>query len=346
MSVLDKGRMLTAVVTIAIAIGAGHIMQYSLSEARSYDQPAPRPASLRARSLRPETQDMMLYSPLLPPPASAAGPEGIPYAPEAMVEPIAFPRGALAPVAVPADLSGLAAAGLLARAETLGTICQVEAHAEAAPGALIRVDLDACERDIPVSVSHAGLAFSARTGAEGRFSAEIPAFTPLAEVRVSVAGQRPIVLSVDVPDAVWYDRVALAWDGSAPLSIHALELGAGVGSAGHVSTAHPSGPERAEAAEGGFLLRLGEPTLSEAALAEVYSFPSGRIARQGTVRLSVSAEVTETTCGRNLPVRILQSSAGGAPRESTVSVAFPGCDAVGNILVLKNLLEDLKIARN
>ncbi len=346
MSVLDRGRMLTAVVTIGVAIGAGHIMQTRLAESPRYDTPAPRPSGLRPRPLSPEAQNMMMYSPLLPGPARASGPEDVPADPQAATEPLSFPESRLTPVSVPADESGLEAASHLARAETFGNACEVQAHAEAAPGAVIHVHLDACDRDMPVSISHAGLSFSARTGEDGRLTAQIPAFTPEAEIAVSVAGQRPVTLEVAVPDAVWYDRVALAWDGSAPLSIHALELGADVGSDGHVSTAHPSAPERAEAAEGGFLLRLGEPSLSGTALAEVYSFPSGRVGRSGTVRLSVSAEVTETTCGRDLPVRILQSSAGSAPRETTVSVAFPGCEAVGNILVLKNLLEDLKIAQN
>jgi hypothetical protein len=346
MSVLNKGRMLTAAVTIAIAIGAGHIMQYRLSDSAEFQQPAPRPSSLRPQAPRGATTDLMIYSPLLPPPAGASRNNGLPADPAAAIEPISFPAGPLEPLDVPPDTSGLADGDTLARSGAFGTICQVEATAEAGRGAVISLDVDACERDVPLTVSHAGLVFSAATGRDGRFSADIPAFEPDATVEVSVAGQPPITLKAAVPDAIWYDRVALVWDGSAPLSIHALELGAGPGSAGHVSAAHPRGPERAESAEGGFLVSLGEPALGEATLAEIYSFPSGRFTRQGTVRLAVSAEVTRATCNRTLPVRILQSTGGTALRESAVPLAFPDCKAVGDILVLKNLLQDLKIARN
>jgi hypothetical protein len=338
--------MLTAAVTIAIAIGAGHIMQYQLSDSAEFQQPAPRPSSFRPQAPRAGTTDLMIYSPLLPPPAGASQDGRIPADPADAVHPIAFPAGPLDPVAVPPDFSGLTSRDKLAQARPFGTICQVAASAEAGRGAVIHLKLDACERDIPLTVSHAGLVFSAVTGRDGHFSADIPAFEPDATIEVAVAGQPPITLSAEVPDAIWYDRVALVWDGSAPLAIHALELGAGPGSAGHVSAAHPRGPERAEAAEGGFLLSLGAPVSGQASFSEIYSFPSGRITRQGTVRLSVSAEVTRAACNRTLPVRILQSTGGTALRETSVPVAFPDCESVGDILVLKNLLQDLKIARN
>ena len=44
---LDKGRLATVAVTVAIAISAGHVMQFGLSEEASLRQPAPRPPSLR-----------------------------------------------------------------------------------------------------------------------------------------------------------------------------------------------------------------------------------------------------------------------------------------------------------
>ena len=347
MCVLDKGRMTTAAVTLAIAIGAGHLMQFGLGTSEHVDsqQPAPRPASLRPRAPVAEASTMLFYNPLLHSGEAPEESQRVPDAPDAALHPLSFPAPSAPPIAVPAETSSLPANGVLARKDGLGTICKVEAEATAGAGAVIHVTLDACERDVPVLVQHAGLTFSGSTDAQGKLIADIPAFEPEARVSLSVAGRDPILLDVDVPAAVWYDRVALSWNGSAPLTIHALEMGADPGSAGHVSTLRPRSPERADAAEGGYIVRLGNPAIGDGAVVEVYSFPSGRMDGRPTVRLSVSAEVTNATCDRRVPVRILQSLAGSIGNAETVAIAFPGCEAVGDILVLKNLLEDLKIAQ-
>ncbi|MEM6824022.1 MAG: hypothetical protein AAF566_02830 [Pseudomonadota bacterium] len=334
-------RLTTAAVSVAIALGVGHVTQYGFgigsSASDAFQQPVPRPFRVA------DAGAGFFFNPLLP--TEEAGSE-IPTAPDVVAGPVSLPAGSLEPLSVPEDLSDLSGSGTRLRAEALGTICKVTAHAAAAAGAVIRVDLDACERDVPVSLAHAGLVFTEVTGPDGRLMADIPAFEADAEIRVSVAGQTAITLSVPVPDAVWYDRVALLWDGSVPLSIHALEPGARPGGTGHVWAEHPHSPARAEAAEGGYLMTLGDPSVGEPALAEVYSFPSRRISGDGTVALSVSASVTEASCGRDVPVRILQVESGATARDTMFSVAFPGCDAVGQYLVLKNLLEDLKVAQN
>ena len=62
--------------------------------------------------------------------------------------------------------------------------------------------------------------------------------------------------------------------------------------------------------------------------------------------LSIVAEATATSCGRELPLRILRSTAENGPQDATISVAFPPCDTLGEFVVLKNLTEDLKVAHN
>lgn len=339
MSVFDRGKVTTVAVTIAIAIGAGHVMQYGIGFGGSAAQePAPRPSAPRPQ--RGEASTLPAFSPLLLPlPSARDGANGLPATPEALLTPIGFPSGTLAVLRVPEDRSELPASAGPARTRGLGTICKVEASAEAAAGATIRLSLDACERDIPVLIDHDGLTFTANTGPDGRLGVEIPAFQSAATVTVSVAGQPPIALDVAVPDADWYDRLALLWDGGATLSIHALEIEPDLGSAAHASEPLPQ-------TKGGVVTRLGDASLSDPALAEVYSFVSGGSHGSDTLEFSASTEVTEATCGQRLAVRVLQSVSGAAPRESNLLVTYPGCDAVGDILVLKNLLQDLKIARN
>lgn len=347
MFVLDRGRLLTAAVTLAIAIGAGHVMQYGFAGSDELQQPAPRPSSPRPQSSRSQAATLMFSSPLLTD-QRAAGPEaGLPDAPDAVLDPIGFPVRKLVPMIVPDDGSRMTRDGGLSSLDAIDPDCLPAARAEAAPGAIIRIDLETCMGGVPILIDHAGLAFSAMSGSDGRFSTELPAFDSDALVRVTVGGAHEMTLQVDVPDAVWYDRVALSWEGRASLAIHAFEMGAGPGTPGHVSASHPRTPERGAAAEGGFLMRFGDlPPRGGGVSAEVYSFPTGRIPGQGTVRLAVSVTVTDEACGKELPVRVLRSLGASGPRKTIVPVAFPGCESAGSILVLKNLLEDLRIAQN
>ena len=67
--------------------------------------------------------------------------------------------------------------------------------------------------------------------------------------------------------------------------------------------------------------------------------------REGDVELSVEAEVTQNNCDRDVEAQTIQISAGGKPLVQDLVLAMPGCDATGDFLVLKNLVNDLKIAR-
>ena len=53
--------------------------------------------------------------------------------------------------------------------------------------------------------------------------------------------------------------------------------------------------------------------------------------------------MTESTCGRELLGETL-SSVAGKVQVTDLTVAMPECDAVGDYLVLKNLVPDLNIA--
>jgi len=62
--------------------------------------------------------------------------------------------------------------------------------------------------------------------------------------------------------------------------------------------------------------------------------------------VSIEAQVMENTCGTRIEGQILRSNPFGAPNIEDLAIAVPGCDAVGEYLVLKNLPQDLKLARN
>jgi hypothetical protein len=64
----------------------------------------------------------------------------------------------------------------------------------------------------------------------------------------------------------------------------------------------------------------------------------------GDIQLEIEAEVTDATCGREISAQSLQVTEAGAPRVQELQLTMPDCDAIGDFLVLKNVLEDLKVA--
>lgn len=237
----------------------------------------------------------------------------------------------LDPVAVPSESVMLPLKPEQVKLQGFGTACDVQVSAKPASGAMIRLEVSApCDPATQVAVAHGAMSFKSKADDGGALSVEIPAFQPEAEINVTVPGREQVVARARVPDAIWYDRVSVVWQGSDVISIHAE--GEGTSAAG---------------AEGkAFLLRLGATDIENPQLAKIYSFPSGRVPSGGSIQLSVAAQVTEETCDTTIPLRSVRTVRGDVPRDQQVSVAFPGCEAVGQILVLKNILEDLKIARN
>ena len=109
---------------------------------------------------------------------------------------------------------------------------------------------------------------------------------------------------------------------------------------GHVSGANPHLPAADAPAKGGFLTLLGDSTTENPMLAEVYTFPADANAKPDVV---IEAAVTDSTCGREMLGETL-SSLGGKVQVTDLTLAMPDCDAVGDYLVLKNLVPDLNIA--
>ncbi len=340
--------LVTAVVTLVIAAGAGHIMQYGVSGESNQAMPAPRPTEWTPIQTRADAS--MLFSPTLR--TAVPGPS-VTESQLTFPEPVtvtglspALPKAKVSRISVPADSSYNPPGDDEINLNGFGMACEENIEATVAPGGMIELLLEApCEPNAVVLLEHAGLRFRMRADTTGQLSVSIPAMQSKARISVTVGENVAVTETVPVPDAADFDRVAMLWEGSSALSLHALEFDAGPGGAGHVSARRSVLPASGDVAVGGFIQRLGDPELDDASLVEVYSFPSGYIEREGTVRLSVAARVTTENCGDTLAVSRIQTR-GGAPVENTdIQIGFPDCEFAGRILVLKNLVEDLKIAR-
>lgn len=197
---------------------------------------------------------------------------------------------------------------------------------------LLAVSLAApCHPVERVTIRHAGLLFAMQTDFAGGAAFALPAMTRNAEVSVNFADGETAraVQAVGGLDAL--KRVAVQWRGRPGLRLNAYENGAAYGEPGHVSAAAPRDPA---AGEGGFITVLGDPAVEMPMLAEVYTLPTGPAARRVSADLTIEAEVTASGCGRVLHGEALYARAGSDPLRDPLRLAMPGCDAMGDFVML------------
>ena len=238
--------------------------------------------------------------------------------------------------------------GILPVEETTPRLgCVPTISAEAAAGALIDVRLLAsCYANETVMFTHDDLIFHMQMPAEGVLKVQVPALAEVAKVSASFAIGDKVTATTVVDSLPFYDRVVISWSGRGGAELHAREFGAQYGELGHVWRGQPRDVGALSGGEGGFLIRLGTPDLSIAGQAEVYTFPTGISSQVGDVAVSVETEVTEENCGTPLKIKSSALRQGQVTDQHEMILQVPDCSAIGEFLVLKNLVEDLTIAQN
>ncbi|WP_417205591.1 translocase [Antarctobacter sp.] len=311
--------------TLVCALGTGYVMQYGFGLPQSNARPA-ADVQLELSSITPTSSALVV--PLLP-------------AEQPMAEPLPD-----TPVEVKAAFeTDVPETQLPESPEETGFACDITMTAEPIAGALVDLALSApCHASERVTLHHQGMMFSDVMQPDGTLSVDIPALAEQAIFIASFAGGDGAMATTEVSSLLFYDRVAVQWKGEAGLQLHAREFAAEYFSEGHIWAASAGNLTAAAKGEGGFLTRLGQMDAPEALVVEVYSFPSGTARRSGEVLLSVEAEVTAKNCGAAVEAQTLQILGGGPLRTHDLTLDMPSCDAVGDFLVLKNLVEDLTIA--
>lgn len=224
--------------------------------------------------------------------------------------------------------------------------CDIDMTATPQSAAMVKLSLSApCLPNERVTMHHNGMMFSDVTDSDGSLVLTVPALGKAAVYIASFANGEGAVASTHVSALAFYDRTVVQSDSKSAVSLHALEFGADYGGVGHVSAGSASTIEAATRGEGGFLVTLGSPELENPLVAQVYSFPAGTANRDGEIEMSVEIEVTAQNCGRDIEAQSLQVEQGAAPKVQNLDMSMPDCDAIGDFLVLKNLVNDLKVAR-
>ncbi|MCB1358680.1 MAG: hypothetical protein KDK53_20040 [Maritimibacter sp.] len=222
--------------------------------------------------------------------------------------------------------------------------CDVDVTGTARPGAILQIDVTApCNSGEQVAFNHAGLKFSEQLGPDGSLTVEVPAMTGTARVSLGFPDGSDRNIEVTVPDIEAFDRIAVIWQGATGLQLHAFEGGADYDDKGHLWADTPGAREAAVAGTGGFMTMLGSTANGFAA--DVYTYPAALSEAGSEPEVSIEAQVMENTCGSKIEGWILRSGTGKEPLVEPLTMTVPGCDAVGEFLVLKNLPVALKIAR-
>lgn len=212
--------------------------------------------------------------------------------------------------------------------------CDLRLSAEPRPGAIAALRLNApCAPLARVTLRHQGLTVTLLTDARGEAGVLFPAFSRDA-VFMAEAGGSMAVARTELPDMADWHRVALQWRDGDELSLHALAPGARHGEPGHMSRdtalATPSGAS---------MIGLGDPAAPAPRLAEIYSAPAGDAAA-----ISVEIEVTAENCGSLVTAELVRVDGAQAIASTDIEVTLPGCDAVGELLILQNFEPGLTVA--
>jgi len=226
----------------------------------------------------------------------------------------------------------------------LGLPCGLSVSAEAMPGAMVALDiLEPCAPLARVTVTHGALTFAAQTDAMGLLALDVPAFETVAAFSVALADGRTQTVMAEVADLTEYDRAAIVWHEDLSLQLHASEGNAAFGEAGHVWQEVPGSLADLLVGDGGFLVHLGDTTVEAPHLAQVYTMPHSL---RDDVRLSVELPVTAENCGQPVRAHSLLVETGRDVISRPVTLIIPGCDTVGEYLLLQNLFRDQRLASN
>jgi hypothetical protein len=318
-----KVSALLAVGTVATALGIGAAMQYWPT---SSDAPDVAEIPLVVTDM----QDVS-STPKAPLPVDVPPPAELPVSVIGNSD-----EGADLPIATPVETP-----------EETGFACDIDMTATPEAGAMMSVTLIApCHGNERVTLHHNGLMFTDLMQADGSLRIAVPALVESALVIASFMDGSGAVAHAEVTSVPFYERAVLQWRGAVGLQLHAREFDAQYYSDGHIWNGSDADAARAATGEGGFLTTLGNPEAPDPLLAEVYTFPSGMTPHSGTVTLTVEAEIQSGNCNTDVEAQTLELRTGAGLTAKDLTINVPGCDAIGDFLMLKNIVRDLTIAQN
>lgn len=326
-------KLLMAGGTFSTALAIGFIMQNGDALAARFNAPEVEPVVVS------EAQPVLVAAgpSLIAPSTTALDPQlGVMFTDSA-------PSDIAAPVLI-AAVGPDAAFGAADADKTLGNSCEVFASASVEPHAMVSLDVYApCAVSQRFTLHHNGMMFTQSTDAEGEARLMIPALAAVSVFIVAFDSGATAVTSAAVPDAGLYQRAVLQFEGAGGLDLHVQENGAGFGASGHKWAGQPGDPSDLDIGAG-YLIELGDNSSIKPRLAQVYTYPVNDRTADTTVSFSVEAAITPANCGQDLAAQSLQSDEFGGLDAVDLVMTMPGCEAVGDLLILGNMFADIQVA--
>lgn len=353
---MDKKRILRIGAIVAVAGATGFVMQAQQKTptpriAAASGLPAPNLAPLA--TMAPATADSVVtaVTPVVAETLTSPAPSVAPMdralnttgiAPQ--TAPVVALVGPSASELADTTASGTSPTPDVASVAAAPPACPQDMALIARAGAMLDIGLLApCRPDQRVLIRHGGLVVTARTSAAGTLVASLPALQSPAEVSIAFADGASVTERATVADLARFDRFAVQWMAGDSFQLHAYTAaGAAAGvKAGHVWADAPG----FATPDGAFLTQIGDAGAERPLLAEVFTWPAGTRATDPTVTLNIEAAVTDETCGREILGETIQLNAGRLTTRD-LSIEMPGCDAVGEYVVLPNPVATEKLAAN
>ncbi|MGB8813196.1 MAG: hypothetical protein WCC57_08420 [Paracoccaceae bacterium] len=331
-----KRRIALAAALLGVGLGAGHIVQNRAAKPQqTAEVSTATPTKITslaadAQTATPKVAEAKLM-PSLPAAAVVVAPEKVAPTVPLVVEPVqqAKPAAPLTPIA-PATPTVVA-----------GEDCPVQLDLAVKAGAMLEVTMiTPCRMGERIVLKHGGFAITEKTSSTGFLFLTLPAMEQQATLQVLFGDGVKAEAKIAVPEMANIRRFAVQWSADDAFQLHAFADGADYGTPGHISAANPGKVLPGVPVSGGYLSLIGREQVDLPMLAEVYTYPAAVDAK---VEMVVEAAVTPKTCGRELLGETL-TSFGGEVIVTDLTVAMPDCEAAGDILVLKNLVPDMKIA--
>ena len=332
---MDIKRLLFAGGTFACAIGIGFVMQNGDAVAARLDAPEPL-----------NTPELAIAT------SEAAGQNLVTTEkPNEMAALVGPSTASVLPAItniVPAKLDGTQDSDEASETQAVDVAtsedCGIAMVAETRDAAMIGVTLTApCAPNQTVTIHHEGMMFSVLTDEVGFSEFVVPALKKEALVISAFESGEGAIVTHTVPDFEQYDRVVAQWRGYMGVELHAFELDAEYGDAGHVWYGAPRDTS-AIAYQVGFLQRIGEVNAEAPLMADVYTFPSASSDHAGKIAMSVEAEINGANCGQQLTAQTIHISPFAERMVHDVEFSMPECDAVGDFVVLPLPLQDIQLA--
>lgn len=346
---------------LVCAMGTGYLMQNVLAGGSNYETSGVAVASVNSQGFSPRfdiQNDVSSRQNFFPENAQIAPVESeaedvetilvddvvltsaLPKPPVAASHPVALPN---TPVKVVA-LSDAPISDLPMEEKAPAFACEIEMTAKPEVAAMAVLELQAsCLTNARFTVHHNGMMISGITDEKGYWRATLPALGENALFIAAFPNGDGAVANVQIKDLSAYNRYVVQWKGDADIQMHAFEDGATYEAPGHVWRENSRDREDGLSGDAGFLTRFAENDLTESLNAEIYTFP---LRQDASVDVNIEIQVGDAACNQDVEAQALIMSGAENLEARDLMIAMPDCGAVGEFLVLKNLYEDLTIARN